>query len=181
MNPVRNPKNNTLNNDKAKAITARISNGMKTYSAKPTDVTRKWYVIDATEAPLGRVATVAATLLTGKGKPMFTKHIDCGDHVIIVNAEKVVVTGNKLQDKKYYSHSNYPGGLKTATLTEKLAKDPTFPIEHAIRGMLPVNKLRDGRLARLRVYTGSEHNHEAQKPEKFSLNPSTSLKVKEGK
>lgn len=142
---------------------------MKTYSAKPTEVTRKWYVVDASEAPLGRVATVVATLLTGKTKPMFTKHIDCGDHVIIINAEKVVVTGNKLVGKKYYSHSNYPGGLKTATLTEKLEKDPAFPIKHAVRGMLPVNKLRDARLARLKVYAGTEHNHEAQKPEKFSL------------
>lgn len=143
---------------------------MKTYSAKPTEVIRKWYVIDATEAPLGRIATIAASLLTGKGKPMFTKHIDCGDFVVVINAGKVIVTGNKLEDKKYYRHSHYPGGLKTATLTEKLAKEPTFPIEHAIRGMLPVNKLRDARLARLKVYAGSEHQHEAQKPQSFSVN-----------
>ncbi len=141
---------------------------MKTFSAKPTDVSRKWYVLDASEAPMGRLATLAATLLTGKGKPQFTKHIDCGDFVIIINAEKTVATGDKLKKKVYYSHSNYPGGLKEATLAEKMAKDPTFPITNAIRGMLPVNKLRDERLKRLKVYAGSEHQHEAQKPEVIS-------------
>lgn len=145
----------------------------KTYSAKPTDVERKWYVIDAAEAPLGRISTVAATLLTGKGKPQFTKHIDCGDYVIIVNADNLVVTGNKMEDKMYYRHSGYPGGLKEAQLKEVMAKDSTMAITKAIRGMLPVNKLRDGRLARLKVYAGTEHNHEAQKPKAFS--------VKEGK
>lgn len=142
---------------------------MKTYSAKPSDVTRAWYVIDASEAPLGRVATKAATLLTGKGKPMFTHHIDTGDYVIIINAEKLVVTGDKMTKKMYYHHSHYPGGLKEATLAEKMEKDPTHALTHAIRGMLPVNKLRDGRLARLKVYAGAEHNHEAQKPETISL------------
>jgi large subunit ribosomal protein L13 len=146
---------------------------MKTYSAKPSDVTRKWYVIDASEAPLGRIATVAATLLTGKGKPQFTKHIDTGDYVIIVNADQLVVTGNKLETKTYYRHSGYPGGLTETTLKDQMAKDATAPVIKAIRGMLPVNKLRPGRLDRLKVYTGAEHNHEAQKPEKFS--------VKEGK
>lgn len=146
---------------------------MKTYSAKPTDVTRKWYVIDAAEAPLGRISTVAATLLTGKGKPMFTKHIDVGDYVIVINADNLVVTGNKMEDKMYYRHSGYPGGLKEAQLKEKMAKDSTEVIVKAIRGMLPVNKLRPGRLDRLKVYAGSEHNHEAQKPVAFS--------VKEGK
>src|SRR5690349_20190709 len=116
---------------------------MKTFSAKPTDVTRAWYIVDASEAPLGRVATKVATLLTGKGKPQFTKHIDCGDYVIIINAEKLVVTGDKLQKKMYYKHSNYPGGLKETTLADKLEKDPTFAITNAVRGMLPVNKLRD--------------------------------------
>jgi large subunit ribosomal protein L13 len=142
---------------------------MKTYSAKPSDVTRTWYVIDASEAPMGRIATKAATLLTGKEKPMFTHHIDTGDYVIIVNAEKLVVTGNKLEAKMYYHHSHYPGGLKEATLKEKMAKDPSHALTHAIRGMLPVNKLRDGRLARLKVYAGAEHNHEAQKPEAISM------------
>lgn len=146
---------------------------MKTYSAKPADVTRKWYVIDASEAPLGRLATVAATLLTGKGKPQFTTHIDTGDYVIIVNSDNLVVTGNKMEDKMYYRHSNYPGGLKETQLKDKMAKDSTEVIVKAIRGMLPVNKLRADRLDRLKVYAGQEHNHEAQKPEKLS--------VKEGK
>lgn len=142
---------------------------MKTYSAKPTDVTRKWYVIDASEAPLGRVSTQIAKLLTGKDKPMFTHHIDTGDYVVVINAEKVVVTGSKMDTKMYYKHSNYPGGLKEATMREKLAKDPTHAIFHAVRGMLPVNKLRDERLNRLKIYAGAEHNHEAQKPEVISV------------
>jgi large subunit ribosomal protein L13 len=141
----------------------------KTYSAKPSEVQRAWYVIDASEAPLGRVATRVATLLTGKEKPMFTHHIDTGDYVIVINAEKMVVTGNKLRTKMYYRHSHYPGGLKEATLAEKMEKDPTHAIRHAIRGMLPVNRLRDGRLERLKVYAGAEHKHEAQQPKVISL------------
>lgn len=144
---------------------------MKTYSAKPTDVTRKWYVIDASEAPLGRLSTVVATLLTGKGKPQFTKHIDCGDYVIVINADNLVVTGKKMEDKMYYSHSGYPGGLKELQLKEKMAKDSTEVIVKAVRGMLPVNKLRPDRLQRLKVYAGTEHNHEAQKPVAFSVKP----------
>lgn len=146
---------------------------MKTYSAKPTDVVRKWYVIDASETSLGRISTVAATLLTGKGKPQFTKHIDCGDFVIVINADKLIVTGNKLEDKSYYRHSHFPGGLKETTLKEQMVKDSTFVINKAIRGMLPVNKLRPARLERLKIYAGAEHNHAAQKPE--------ALSVKEGK
>jgi large subunit ribosomal protein L13 len=142
---------------------------MKTYSAKPTDVKRQWYVIDASDAPLGRLATHIAQLLTGKGKPQFTKHIDTGDYVIVVNAAKTVATGDKLDKKVYYRHSGFPGGIKEATLGEKMEKDPTFPITHAVRGMLPVNKLRDERLKRLKVYAGAEHNHEAQKPTVISL------------
>lgn len=146
---------------------------MKTYSAKPTDVERKWYVVDAAEAPLGRVATKVATLLTGKGKPQFTKHIDCGDYVIVINADKLVVTGNKMEDKMYYRHSGFPGGLTETQLKNQMVKDSTLPIFKAVRGMLPVNKLRDGRLARLKIYAGNEHNHEAQKP--------VAISVKEGK
>ena len=146
---------------------------MKTYSAKPSDVTRAWYVIDASEATLGRISTKVATLLTGKGKPQFTHHIDTGDYVIVINADKLVVTGNKLTDKKYYRHSGFPGGIKEASLADKMAKDSTEVIIHAIRGMLPVNKLRDERLKRLKVYAGSDHNHEAQKP--------VAISVKEGK
>ena len=142
---------------------------MKTYSAKPTDVTRKWYVVDASEAPLGRIATQVATLLTGKGKPQFTKHIDCGDYVIVINADKLVVTGGKEDKKVYYRHSGFPGGLTETTLKAQLANDATQPVFKAIRGMLPVNKLRDERLKRLKIYAGAEHNHEAQKPEVISL------------
>lgn len=142
---------------------------MKTYSAKPADVTRVWYVVDASEAPLGRVATQVAQLLTGKGKPQFTKHIDVGDYVIVINAAQTVATGNKQEKKVYYSHSNYPGGLKEATLSEKMIKDPTFAIRNAVRGMLPVNKLRDERLQRLKIYADAEHQHEAQKPVNYSV------------
>jgi large subunit ribosomal protein L13 len=142
---------------------------MKTYSAKPADITRTWYVLDASEVPLGRLATVAASLLLGKGKPMFTRHIDCGDYVIIINAQDLVVTGDKSTKKMYYRHSGFPGGLKTASLTKVMENDPSRPVIKAIRGMLPVNKLRDGRLARLKVYAGSEHQHEAQKPQVMSL------------
>jgi large subunit ribosomal protein L13 len=145
----------------------------KTYSAKPTDVTRVWYILDASEAPLGRVATKAATLLTGKGKPMFTQHIDTGDFVIIINAGQTVVTGKKAADKMYYKHSGFPGGLRERTFTEQMEKDPTQVILHAVRGMLPVNKLRDARLARLKIYVDDHHKHEAQKPQ--------ALKVKESK
>lgn len=146
---------------------------MKTYSAKPSEVTRKWYVVDASEAPLGRVATKVAKLLTGKDKPMFTQHIDVGDYVVVINAKNIQVTGKKLDQKMYYHHSHFPGGLKEATLTEKMEKDPTYALIHAVRGMLPVNKLRDGRLDRLKVYADADHKHEAQKPETIS--------VKEGK
>ena len=141
----------------------------KTYSVKVSDIVRKWYVIDASEAPLGRVATQIATLLTGKGKPQFSKHIDCGDYVIVINAEKVVVTGGKMDKKMYYSHSGFPGGLKEASMREKMAKDVASPVFLAVRGMLPVNKLRPGRLERLKIYGGQEHNHSAQKPETISV------------
>ncbi len=141
----------------------------KTYSAKPSEVTRKWYVIDASTAPLGRLSTQVATLLTGKHKPMYTAHIDCGDNVIVINSDKLVVTGKKMNDKIYYRHSNYPGGIKSATLQEKMDKDSTEVIIASVRGMLPVNKLRAPRLARLRVYAGADHNHTAQSPETFSI------------
>lgn len=141
----------------------------KTYSAKPTEVTRKWYVIDASTAPIGRIATEAASLLIGKGKPMFTHHVDCGDFVVIINTDQLVATGNKMEGKMYYRHSGFPGGLKTAALKDVMAKDSTYALTKAIRGMLPVNKLRDGRLARLKVYAGAEHNHNAQKPESYTV------------
>jgi len=141
----------------------------KTYSAKPSEVTRRWYVVDASDAPLGRVATRIATLLTGKEKPMFTSHIDCGDFVIVINAKDTIVTGKKATDKIYYRHSGFPGGIKQRTFTEQMEKDPTHAIFHAVRGMLPVNKLRDERLARLKIYNDADHKHEAQKPTTLSL------------
>lgn len=142
---------------------------MKTYSIKPSDITRKWYIVDASEAPLGRVATQIAKLLTGKDKPMFTHHIDVGDYVVVINAQDMVITGNKIDTKKYYRHSGFPGALKESTMREKHEKEPTYAIFHAVRGMLPVNKLRDGRLDRLKIYADAEHAHEAQKPLAISV------------
>jgi len=142
---------------------------MATYSAKPSEVTRKWYVVDASELSLGRLSTRVATLLTGKGKPMFTSHIDCGDYVIVINADKLVVTGNKLEDKMYYRHSGFPGGLREDKLKDVIEKDSSRAIFESVRGMLPGNKLRDGRLQRLKIYGGEDHDHAAQKPEKLSL------------
>lgn len=141
----------------------------KTYSAKPTEVTRRWILIDAAEVPLGRMATEVATYLTGKNKPMFTPHIDCGDFVVVINAAKLVVTGNKLEDKKYYRHSGFPGGIKEMSLAQKLAKDPASVVEHAVKGMIPKNKLASERMQRLRVFAGEEHTHTAQKPVKIDL------------
>ncbi len=141
----------------------------KTYSAKPSEVTRSWYVIDASDAPLGRVATRIATLLTGKEKPLFTQHIDCGDFVVVINAAQTVVTGKKTTDKMYYRHSGFPGGIKQRTFSEQMEQDPTTAIFKAVRGMLPVNKLRDDRLARLKIYADGTHVHEAQKPQALSL------------
>ena len=142
---------------------------MKTYSLKPSEISREWFVLDASQAPLGRLSTQAASLLLGKGKPSVTAHIDGGDFVIIVNAGKLVVTGNKTADKDYYRHSGFPGGLYKRTLTEQLQLDPVKIIERSIRGMLPDNKLREGRLKRLKIYTGSEHQHSAQTPKNLLL------------
>lgn len=137
---------------------------MKTYSAKPTDVIRKWHILDASQAPLGRIATQAAELLTGKTKPQFTAHIDCGDYVIVINSDKLKVTGKKLDDKVYYRHTGFPGGIKQETLSEKMEKDSTDVIKKAVRGMIPVNKLRDARLARLKIYKDENHTHNPQQP-----------------
>jgi large subunit ribosomal protein L13 len=149
---------------------------MKTYSAKPGDVQRKWYVVDATSAPLGRLATTIATYLTGKHKPMYTPHIDCGDFIIVTNAEQVVVTGKKTTDKIYYRYSGFPGGLKTRSLQEQLDKDPKVIIEAAVKGMLPKNKLSDERLKRLKVFVGSEHTHTPQQPEALNIKQTTEVK-----
>jgi large subunit ribosomal protein L13 len=142
---------------------------MKTYSAKPSDITRKWYLLDASEVPLGRLSTVAASLLLGKAKPTITPHMDGGDFVIVINSDKLVATGGKEDKKIYYRHSGFPGGIYKRTLQEAKDKDSTQVIIHSIRGMLPVNKLRDGRLKRLKVYKDDQHQHSAQKPEALSL------------
>jgi large subunit ribosomal protein L13 len=141
----------------------------KTYSLKPSEVKRQWLLIDASELTLGRISTVAANLLLGKNKPSFTSHIDGGDYVVIVNAAKIKVTGNKLLAKKYYRHSQYPGGLHERTLGEQLQLDPSKVLIHSIKGMLPANKLLDDRLKRLKVYADENHNHSAQQPTKIDL------------
>lgn len=138
---------------------------MKSYMQKKETVERKWYVIDAEGKPLGRVAALAATYLRGKHKPTYTPHIDCGDNIIIVNAEKVMLTGNKLNNKMYYNHSQYLGGLRERTAKEMIEKYPIEMVERAVKGMLPHNRLGRQMYKKLFVYTGSEHKHEAQKPE----------------
>jgi large subunit ribosomal protein L13 len=142
---------------------------MKTYSQKSTEVQRNWYLLDASTAPLGRVATLAASLLLGKGKPTVTSHVDGGDFVVIINAENVVTTGNKAEKKIYYRHSGYPGGLYSRTLKEQQQKDPTRILYQAVRGMLPDNKLRKGRLDRLKIYADAEHQHAPQKPKTLTM------------
>ena len=141
----------------------------KTYSQKPTEVTRRWILIDASEAPLGRVATQVATYLTGKYKPTYTPHIDGGDYVVVINAKDSVFTGEKETDKKYYRHSGFPGGIKDASVKEVREKFPERLVENAVKGMLPKNKLSADRMARLRVFSGSEHAHTAQTPEKVEV------------
>lgn len=141
----------------------------KTYTQKPAEVSRKWVQLDASDAPLGRLATTIAKYLIGKYKPTYTAHIDGGDFVVVTNASKLVVTGNKLEDKKYYHHTGFPGGIKERTLAEQLDRDPTKIIYDAVRGMLPKNKLIDGRIKRLKVYAGEEHNHTAQTPQKVKV------------
>ena len=138
---------------------------MKTFMASPATIDRKWYVVDATDMTLGRLASEVAKVLRGKNKPIFTPHIDCGDNVIVINAEKIKVTGKEMDQKVYYHHSDYVGGLKEATLREKLAKKPEQVIELAVKGMLPKGPLGRQMFTKLHVYAGPEHKHEAQKPE----------------
>ena len=138
---------------------------MKTFMASPATIDRKWYVVDATDMTLGRLASEVAKVLRGKNKPIFTPHIDCGDNVIVINAEEIKVTGKKMDQKVYYHHSDYVGGLKEATLREKLAKKPEQVIELAVKGMLPKGPLGRQMFTKLHVYAGPEHKHEAQKPE----------------
>jgi large subunit ribosomal protein L13 len=137
---------------------------MKTYSAKPSEVERKWYVMDASSSILGRLSTEIAGYLTGKGKPMYTQHIDCGDYVVVVNSDKLKVTGDKKLKKIYYKHSGYPGSITETNLQTMIDKDSTKVIYEAVKGMLPVNKLRAERLKRLKVYAGEQHGHTAQNP-----------------
>ncbi|HEY4236532.1 MAG TPA: 50S ribosomal protein L13 [Gaiellaceae bacterium] len=137
---------------------------MKTYSAKPGEITREWYLVDAEGKTLGRLATQIADTLRGKRKPQFTPHVDTGDFVIVVNAEKIHVTGNKLDQKRYYRHSGYPGGLRSRTLREQLDRRPTEVLRVAVKGMLPKNRLARQQITKLKIYAGPEHPHEAQNP-----------------
>ncbi|WP_047691989.1 50S ribosomal protein L13 [Kocuria sp. ZOR0020] len=143
---------------------------MRTYTPKPGDVQRDWYVIDASDVVLGRLASHAATLLRGKHKATFAPHVDTGDFVIIVNADKVALTGDKLRKKMAYRHSNYPGGLTATSYAELLEKNPVRAVEKAIRGMLPKNKLAAQQLSKLKVYAGPEHQHAANQPKTFEFN-----------
>ena len=142
---------------------------MKTFMASPATIDRKWYVVDATDMTLGRLASEVAAVLRGKNKPIFTPHIDTGDYVIIVNADKIKVTGKKLDQKIYYHHSDYVGGMKETTLREKLAKKPEQVVEMAVKGMLPKGPLGRQMFKKLFVYAGPDHKHAAQKPETLTF------------
>ena len=142
---------------------------MNSFMASPSTVERKWYVVDAEGKTLGRLASEVANVLRGKNKPTYTPHIDTGDYVIVVNAEKIQVTGKKLDQKIYYHHSEYVGGMKEATLREMMQKKPEFVITHAVKGMLPKGPLGRQMLKKLHVYAGPEHNHAAQKPETLDI------------
>ena len=143
---------------------------MKTYSLKKEDIVREWFVLDVTDKVLGRVATKIADRIRGKDKPTFTPHTDRGDYVIVVNAEKIKVTGSKFSDKKYYTHSLYPGGLKTQTFRELHEKNPEKIIEEAVKGMLPKNKLGKSMIKKLKVFKGPSHDHDSQQPKEWKIN-----------
>ena len=140
---------------------------MKTYSQKAKEISREWWVIDASTLPLGKLAVVIADKLMGKSKVTYTPNIDNGDYVVVVNAKNLVVTGNKLVDKKYYRHSGYPGGIKELRLEEVIEKDPSRAISEAVKGMLPKNKLAAERMKRLRIFDGADHAHTAQNPKEI--------------
>jgi large subunit ribosomal protein L13 len=142
---------------------------MKTYSAKPGEIAREWYLVDAEGQTLGRLATRIADTLRGKGKAQYTPHVDTGDFVVVVNAEKIAVTGNKLDQKRYYRHSGYPGGLRSRTLRDQLERRPTEVLRTAVKGMLPKNRLAARQLTKLKIYVGPEHPHEAQAPKPLDL------------
>jgi large subunit ribosomal protein L13 len=149
---------------------ARLFRAMKTYVATPEDRERNWLVVDAAGKTLGRLATQIADLLRGKGKPEYTPHVDTGDFVVVINAEKIAVTGNKLADKRYYRHSGYPGGLRSRTLGDMLERRPEEVIRRAVRGMMPRNRLARKQLTKLKVYAGPDHPHAAQKPQPLEIN-----------
>jgi large subunit ribosomal protein L13 len=142
---------------------------MKTYTAKKGEIARDWYLVDADGQTLGRLATRIADTLRGKNKPQYTPHVDTGDFVIVVNAEKIQVTGNKLDQKRYYRHSGYPGGLRSRTLREQLDRRPTEVLRMAVKGMLPKNRLARQQITKLKIYAGPEHPHEAQAPKPLKL------------
>ena len=142
---------------------------MKTFVTKPAEVERKWLIVDAEGQTLGRLATQIAVLLRGKHKPIYSPSVDCGDYVIVINAEKIAVTGNRLDKKVYYRHSGYPGGLRQINLRDQLERFPTRPVELAVKGMLPKNKLGRKMIKKLKIYAGAEHPHEAQMPEPYEL------------
>ena len=142
---------------------------MKSFMANPDTVERKWYVVDADGATLGRLASEVAAVLRGKNKPIFTPHVDCGDYVIVINADKIAVSGKKMEQKVYYSHSLYVGGMKETTLRELKAKKPEKVIEKAVKGMLPKGPLGEQMYKKLHVYAGENHNHQAQKPEVLTI------------
>ena len=142
---------------------------MKTYSAKASEIKRDWFVVDATDQPLGRLASEVARRLRGKHKPQFTPHMDVGDHIIVINAEKVAVSGNKMRDKMYYRHSGYIGSLKSQSLQKLLEEHPERVIERAVKGMLPRNSLGRSMFAKLRVYAGGAHRHDAQQPQTLRI------------
>lgn len=142
---------------------------MKTYYAKPGEVEREWLLVDATDQPVGRLASQIAQILKGKHKPQYTPHVDTGDFVIIINADKIRVTGTKAASKSYYRHSGFPGGLKSETFTEAMAKHPERVLEHAVKGMLPKNTLGRAMGKKLKVYAGAEHPHQAQQPRQIEL------------
>ena len=143
---------------------------MKTYTAKPTDRQREWYIVDATGKTLGRLSTQIADILRGKRKPEYTPHVDTGDFVVVINAERIHVTGNKRAEKLYHRHSGYPGGLRTRTLEEMLERKPEDVIRLAVKGMLPRNRLARKQLTKLKVYAGPEHPHAAQEPKEIEIN-----------
>jgi large subunit ribosomal protein L13 len=149
------------------SVVNTISN--KTFSAKPTDIQKKWILLDAENQPLGRLSTQIATILKGKNKPEYTPHMDTGDHVVVINAEKVALSGKKMTDKEYFRHTGYPGGVKVETPKDILEKDPTQLILKAVKGMLPKNRLGRQLLTNVRVYAGNVHPHTAQQPAKIEL------------